>query len=342
MSDIYFGGVEGGASVSKAVLYNGKGQCLAQTSGLGTNYWIIGMDEAKKRIVNLLEDAKKQANVPTSVKLKCACLSLSGAEDEESVREFKEKFLIENPDLCDEYVICSDVLSPIAAAQENGGVVLIAGTGSNALLLNPDGTKVQCGGWGHLIGDEGSAYWIAHKAIKIYFDNEDNLEPVPNCYSTDVLWQAIKGHFKVNKRLDMLSHFYKNMQKSFIAQLCKILAEKALEGDPLCKWIFEQAGRQLAKHVIAVSRNAQEELLNCDGGLPVVCVGSVWNSWALLEKGFVSELIEREPKNISELSLLILKTSVATGAVYLAAKAVKYDLPRDYSQNYTVFFNYKM
>ncbi|XP_073970797.1 N-acetylglucosamine kinase isoform X2 [Rhodnius prolixus] len=342
MSNIIFGGVEGGASVSTVILYNGKGQCLAQSSGLGTNHWIIGLDETRKRIVNLVEDAKKKANISEDTKIRCMCLSLSGAEHDETNKELKESFFREHPNLCEQYVICCDTVGPIAAAHEDGGVVLIAGTGSNALLINPDGSQFRCGGWGHILGDEGSAYWIAQKALKVYFDAEDKLDPVPHGYSTDALWKVAKNHFKIGTRLEILPHIYQNMQKSYIAQLCKYLSEEAHTGDLLCRWLFEEAGKQLAKHIIAVSHSAHQDLLECVGGLPVVCVGSVWKSWDLLQNGFVNHLKKAAPKQLTEVSLLVLKTTAATGAVYLAAKASAYNLPRDYSNNYKVFFNFKI
>lgn len=52
--------------------------------------------------------------------------------------------------------MCSDTIGSVFTASPLGGLVLIAGTGSNALLRNPDGKTYNCGGWGNFLADEGS------------------------------------------------------------------------------------------------------------------------------------------------------------------------------------------
>ena len=77
-----------------------------------------------------------------------------------------------------------------------GGIVLISGTGSNSLLLNPDGKEGRLGGWGHLLGDEGAAFWMSNKAIKTVIDHEENFERSP--YSIDLVRAMILKHFEVS------------------------------------------------------------------------------------------------------------------------------------------------
>lgn len=66
--------------------------------------------------------------------------------------ELLDKF----PDISESYYVCSDTLGSIFTASPLGGMVLIAGTGSNALLRNPDGKTFTCGGWGNVLADEGA------------------------------------------------------------------------------------------------------------------------------------------------------------------------------------------
>ena len=54
-----------------------------------------------------------------------------------------------------------------AGTTEGWGVGVIAGTGSIAVGRTKDGQTARAGGWGHLIGDEGSAYSVVLDALRL-------------------------------------------------------------------------------------------------------------------------------------------------------------------------------
>lgn len=149
----------------------------------------------------------------------------------------------------------------------------------------------------------------------------------------------MKSHFNVEHRRDMLEHCYASFQKSFYARLCQKMSVAARNGDELCQKIFIEAGRQLAKMVAALLPRVDKKLIE-SGDLAIICVGSVWQSWELLKPGFIKQL--NQNKIPFELQLLQLKpnVSMAVGAMYMSADFVNFPMPRDYSSNYEIFFNY--
>ncbi|CAG9808030.1 unnamed protein product [Chironomus riparius] len=336
MDEIYFAGVEGGATQSTLLISNADGKIVARARGDSCNIWLDGISEVAKRIAVMADQAKLEANIPIIIKFKCIGLSLSGCEQESTNAALEKEIKKSFPNLAENYVVCSDTLGSILTIG-SGGIVIIAGTGSNSVLRNPNGETTQCGGWGHQLGDEGSAYWIAHKGIKTVFDHEDNLQK--SKYDVANTWELIKNHFKVENRTDMLEHCYAKFQKSFFAKLCHQMSICAFNGDELCKSVFKDAGKLLARMIVALLPKASSELiLSCH--LPILCVGSVWISWELLKQGFIDEL---HLHNIPfELRLLKLKTGVspALGSIYMAADFVKFSLPREYAKNYEIFFRY--
>lgn len=209
-----FAGIEGGATRSTTVLVREDGKILSWVDGVTTNYLLVGIDTCQQTIKGMLDAAKVKASVDDSCNwmlspdwpgLDGLGMGLSGCEDAEANAHFVEKLLERYPKLAKGGVAVSDTIGSIYTACPDGGIVLISGTGSNSLLLNPNGTEERCGGWGHILGDEGGSYWIALRAIKWVIDTQENFNPAP--FPTDKARAAILKHFEVRVLSSILTSF---------------------------------------------------------------------------------------------------------------------------------------
>nr|CDS27039.1 N acetyl D glucosamine kinase [Hymenolepis microstoma] len=335
----YLCGIEGGTSASEVVIVSNDGEECAIVRGPHLNQWIIGLTKAVSRVIVLVEEALKKANLPLNTKFMAMGLALSGIDSSENARDFENEILRVRPEIADHIYVCNDCLGTIFTATDKGGIVLISGTGSNCKLIREDLSFDGVGGHGYMLGDEGSAFWIAHRAIKTYLDNDEGLEMTS--YDTSAIKRVIFDYFGLKKNTDILTPHYYNFDKCYYAGLCKKVAELARIGDPLAQHLFYKAGFLLGAHVMAVLRKVDFEWLMRPEGVSVVCRGGVFNSWDLLEQGFADRVVpELRTKMIgTSIHLVLLTSSAATGAAFLAAHSkLRRSYPRKHQEKLLATF----
>eukprot|EP01135_Chromosphaera_perkinsii_P010013 Nk52_evm48s1992 gene=Nk52_evmTU48s1992 len=300
----YYGGIEGGATGSMAIIVDETGRSVSPqlpVKGDSTNFLLLGMEETAVRLYRLICNALKVAGLE-DVKLKGLGLALSGAETESSADELSNMFMSSFPEIAEAVFCRSDTYGSVYSTSLDGGVALIAGTGSNCRLINPDGSSFNCGGWGHLIGDEGSGFYISMCAVKAVYHAIDgcaidifetgkqetlNVEDLDSSFLRETLF----SFFKISSPHGLLNSLYLDFDKKHIASFALEVSRGALLNDSLCKRILEHAGYVLGKHVRAFHGKFDVQLLQGEGdGLTITCIGSVWKSWDFLREGFIRGL----------------------------------------------------
>jgi glucosamine kinase len=126
-------------------------------------------------IVATVRDALAAASM-SHVTPRVVCVGVAGV-GREPERDALWQVLI-GRELADDIIVYPDATIALDDAFGDGaGILLIAGTGSVAVARGPAGTTARCGGWGPMIGDEGSGAWIGRRALGAVAAAADGREP---------------------------------------------------------------------------------------------------------------------------------------------------------------------
>src|SRR5262249_56991481 len=153
-----------------------------------------------------------------------------------------------------------------------GGVVVIAGTGSVAFGRKEEGAEARAGGWGPIIGDEGSGYGIARAGLAAIMRAHDGRGPATK------MTEILKERHDM-KPEDLPPFVYATTtQTDDIARFGKLVVEAAQDGDVTAAAILEQGGRELGAAILAVARR----LHMIQSAFPVAYVGGAVRAGCLL------------------------------------------------------------
>lgn len=238
MSSFSFG-LDGGGTHSRLAVTDEQGKVVFETIGETTNIFAAKPEQVQANLAALF--AKAERFFPFA----SGCIGSAGLgrkKDQETYRTLLAPILGNTP-----LYLCSDgEILLVGGLGDLEGYALISGTGSLALSRSNNGSLLRSGGFGYMLGDEGSAYWIAHQALVRSLRSKEGRD-----LKTGMLSGLLSA---CNLALvdDLVSYVHHKAAKADVARLAPLVTEAALLGDVLALDILYQASEELVLLVNAV------------------------------------------------------------------------------------------
>src|SRR4051794_28466422 len=228
-------GIDAGGTKTVCLLADDRGAILSEGRGGGANLQVNGELELEKVLYEVME----QAIGDRPWRADAICLGIAGADREDDARTVRAIMRRISPGA--RLLVVNDALIALEAGAPGApGIVIIAGTGSIVYGRNPRGMAARAGGWGHMIGDEGSGYWIGREALAAVVREVDGRGPKTG------LTDAVLERFSVADATGLVHIVYnREVPRQHVAALGPIVQTAASAGDAVARQILDRAAEEL-------------------------------------------------------------------------------------------------
>lgn len=246
MTQAWIFGLDGGGTGSRLRAESPEGRFLHAVEGGPLNPRSLGWEGAGAALSSLFGTLYAQSGLTPEGCL-AGCAGIAGVDRKDDTGIMKNLLQKAGGFGADvSLTVYNDSIPALAGAfGKIEGILLIAGTGSIAVGANASGRIVRSGGWGHVIGDEGSAWWVGREGIAAAARFHDRRGP-----QTSLLSRAL-AFFKVREAFELIPAVYEAFDKATIARFAIAVAEEREKGDEVAEGIFRRAADELA--LLAIS-----------------------------------------------------------------------------------------
>lgn len=298
-------GIDAGGTKTVCHLADEHGTLVSSARAGGANLQASGELHVEKVIHDVMEEAIGARDlVPAAI-----CLGIAGVDRPEDsavvggiMRRigFKARTLVVN-----------DALVALEAGAPGApGVVIISGTGSIAYGRNSRNEGARAGGWGHVLGDEGSGYWIGRAALRAVLREADRRGP------RTALTPLLLEHFGVGEAQNLIHEVYSNkVRPATIGALAACVQAAFREHDPAATGILRAAADELESSGLSVARRLELDRE------PFVFIlgGGIFRAVPWLRE----ELERRLPISFPNATARLLDREPAAGAVSFALQEAR-------------------
>jgi N-acetylglucosamine kinase-like BadF-type ATPase len=293
-------GLDAGGTKTVCQLADGNGTVIAEARGGGANLQALGELAVEKTLYDVMQQAIGDRPIaPAAI-----CLGIAGVDRPADfsvilgiMRRIGHQARV---------LVVNDALVALEAGAPGApGVVIVSGTGSIAYGRNREREAARAGGWGYVLGDEGSGYWIGRAALRAVLREADQRG------QQTALTPLLLKHFGIAQAQGLLHEvYYSNLRPSAIGSLAQCVEAAFREGDSAAIGILRAAANELEASGLTVARRLGLV------GEPFVFVlsGGIFRAVPWLREELQRRLPVAAPGSHAEL----LTREPASGAVALA------------------------
>jgi len=249
-------GIDGGGSKTKCVLCDGDLKVYYESYAGPSNFLSLGTEKVSKTILDLIINCCKSRDILVP-QIESILLGTTGAGRESDANNLEtavyERASSKNLNLTSFKVVSDARIALEGALSGKPGSILIAGTGSIMFGKDKNGLIHRVGGFGRLIGDEGSGLTIGRKGLNIlarYYDGRGQ---------NSLLQEKIKRKFNIKDQNELITSVYS--EKIKCQSVAPLVMEAATEGDAQCKDILNQESDELILHILSMQKKLKEETM---------------------------------------------------------------------------------
>lgn len=240
----YYIGIDGGGTKTSCVLTDDLLKVLQTEESCAANPLAVGFEKSAECLFSLVVSVSEKEKIIFSA-IESLGIGLAGvgrAENKERLQKIiYEKFSSQKIKLFTDAEIALE-----GAFNGKAGAILIAGTGSIIYGKNESENIFRVGGFGKIIGDEGSGYSIGRKGLTViakYFDGRGK---------ETSLVKKISEQFSIQDSNQLINKIH--TENFDIAAAAKLVIDCADEGDDICINILDQESDELLFHISALMK----------------------------------------------------------------------------------------
>lgn len=304
----YYLAIDGGGTKTHLALANANGNIIAMQKTSTCHLSQVEGIEALEILFTNAIDALLSPHALTLDNIKTVCIGFPGygafPESEKALRALFNKLFGIN-----HYTCYNDVHIAWAANHLGGeGIHVVSGTGAIAYGRSITQKQITTGGWGPVLGDEGSGFWLGLKAISLFCKQVDGRLP------KDAFYDAFKKSAGLLTDYDIIERVKnpKGSDRAYIASFSKPFYE-ACEYNPYAMAAFIEAGKELAELCFPIAHRLN---LYRSDQISVSGSGSILENCPIVWDSFKKTLETKDAR----FQCLPMTTTPIHGAIRLAIK----------------------